>query len=64
MDVPLTQDQLRRIALAKSAHEVQEICNESADDLKARAERNELLIPASERKPRYISVDGFLQEIP
>jgi len=57
----LTEDQRRRIRLAKSSLEITEIVNETKD---ARAEQVAQTEAEAEpvKKKRYVSVDGFLQE--
>lgn len=64
MNKHLSADQLKRIALAQSATEIQEICAEGEQEQAARVAQTESSATAVPKKPRYISVDGFLVEYP
>ena len=63
MDVRLTQDQIRRIRLAKSSAEVAEIVAETEQEQAEHAAQTEAETPTAIRKPRYVSIDGFLHEV-
>jgi hypothetical protein len=59
-NVNLSEDQKRRIRAANSSAEVQEICNETPASRTEQVAQTEAENPNVPRKPKYISVDGFL----